>query len=83
MAKTMTIPELTKLRSEYMHKTGVAKQDDKGVWKISDDHVKDIVTLLDGTDPAYTLLSKAEFDEQFEEKFGDEYKPVEADEADV
>lgn len=80
MAKTMTIPELTKLRSEYMHKTAVEKEDDNGVWKIGDDHVKDIVALLDGTEPTYNLLTKDEFDEQLNEKFGDEYKPVEENE---
>lgn len=78
----MTIPELTKLRSEYMHKTAVEKEDDNGVWKIGDDHVKDIVTLLDGSEATYNLLTKDEFDEQLNETFGEDYKPVgaEADE---
>ncbi|MFK7799105.1 MAG: DUF4157 domain-containing protein [Aureispira sp.] len=66
---TMSVAEVTKLRSEYMHKAAESKAGEIGIWKIGTDHVDDILALLQekGTEPSYNLLTKNEFDALIEE----------------
>lgn len=53
-------------RSKIMHDSGTKGSGTKGVWKIGNQHVKDIKkAILKGERPAYELMTEAEFFEDF------------------
>lgn len=67
---TMAKPDLDFLRSMAMNRAAVKMVATKGLWKIGNDHVTDILTKLpeDQPQPNYNLLTMAEFDEFVEQK---------------
>lgn len=52
-------------RSEEMHKAATIGKATKGVWKVGQSHVVDILTILDGSAAPYELMTNEEFMEDF------------------
>ena len=57
--------DLSRLRSAYMHQSGSLATAKRGVWKIGDDHVPEMVDHANGEPPSYNLITKQQFNERY------------------